>query len=258
MRCFQCSSCEEHGRIYDRGHKPAHILIKIMTPLGADVASTLGNSLIRAQQRLYAQAERNALRIAEASAANVEVSGPSEPWVDDLVSAWGGDSSALTVHESSNLSRPCGHDHAVPCSACFQVISGSRFLCANCPLTHNGFNLCASCEKRSLKLHDPAHFFIKLATPLPVSVDRGPYAGAASLLPPLYRDLEPPVGVQTSYSTDLVVERCISSAVRNWRNGGRRDDIEMRRLNDNGIREANLVPLDALIHPYVLEPSFFS
>lgn len=164
---------------------------------GSAVSSSVGNSLIRAQQRLYSEAERSHSRTRGMQISSSEpllirpsnrdqdsISPNEDPpaWdEDDSSSAWrqitnpnlpiptnGGNSRFLSTRDSipNNDWYSFSRNHPVPCSACGSEILGSRFLCANCPIKERpgsqGFNLCENCEVNSLELHDPSHFFLKI------------------------------------------------------------------------------------------------
>ncbi|KAK0528324.1 hypothetical protein OC835_004706 [Tilletia horrida] len=180
MSCGKCETDEEvmAATAGAMGHSLDHLLIKIPAPLDRNVVSKLGNSLIRAQQRLAAQAERLA-------AAGLDSQQWSDP-VDNLQNEW---DSALRLNGStagphfnrqleemeqawqtatSPIIRPPEEQYGAQCFNCRKSLQhGPRFICANCPLGQLtpgvlGLNLCADCEKISQELHDPSHFFIKI------------------------------------------------------------------------------------------------
>ncbi|KAE8219447.1 hypothetical protein CF319_g6858 [Tilletia indica] len=181
--CMRCEADEDimASQAEVAGHSLAHLLIKITEPLHGNVVSKLGNSLIRAQQRLAAQAERVA-------AAESQSGTWVEP-VDNLQNEW---NSALRLNGSSGASshnqqnedmeqawqlatsgtaRSTGEHKGAHCFNCQKSLhNGPRFICANCPLGQLtpgvlGLNLCEDCERVSQELHDPSHFFIKIQRP---------------------------------------------------------------------------------------------
>ncbi|KAK0543063.1 hypothetical protein OC845_006309 [Tilletia horrida] len=182
--CGSCEADEEAmaAQAEIMGHGLDHLLIKIPAPIDRQVVFKLGNSLLRAQQRLTAQAERVA-------AAGLE----SPEWTesaDNLQSEWDTALRLNGVHasrqreameqawQSASLSnnslmtngatRPAGEQRGAQCFNCQKSLQlGPRYICANCPLGQLtpgvlGLNLCHECAEISQELHDPSHFFIKI------------------------------------------------------------------------------------------------
>jgi len=83
--------------------------------------------------------------------------------------------------ESADGSKPI--HSGVKCGNCGTTnIRGNRFHCVNCV----DFDLCESCERNSIEIHDKTHVFLKINSPLPLpqtipNVDR-----SQALLPVLY------------------------------------------------------------------------
>ncbi|CAD6911884.1 unnamed protein product [Tilletia controversa] len=177
--CVRCEADEDimAAQAEVAGHSLDHLLIKIAAPLDGNVVSKLGNSLIRAQQRLAAQAER-------AAAAGPQPGTWSES-VDNLQNEWdaaasNGNASLSRQHQAMEQAwqtattvtvRSTGEQKGAQCFNCQKSLhNGPRFICANCPLGQLtpgvlGLNLCEDCEKISQDLHDPSHFFIKIQRP---------------------------------------------------------------------------------------------
>ncbi|UZJ57341.1 hypothetical protein CBS101457_006661 [Exobasidium rhododendri] len=142
-----CADCERTGYAFRAGigHELSHLIIRLAAPLDTPQAvDALGAILLQTQERL---AER----------VRFSFQTPS---------------SALT----RTINTTVYSNKAIKCSFCISpILSGPRFLCANCPLvsptTLEGFNLCSSCQEHSLQCHDPSHFFIKV-NPIPRKTDK--------------------------------------------------------------------------------------
>lgn len=141
----QCAPCEaaSSSSAPVEGHQATHLVLKLTTPVSSPAAaSSLGMSLLHAQQRLYAEAANNARRRT-----------PS----DGSMSASGSSSSTAATTPNGSHSQPTGQTWPPPpqqtkCDYCSGMLEGVRYVCANCPLGESGegYNLCRTCEVHSL------------------------------------------------------------------------------------------------------------
>lgn len=186
-----CEECERNGMAIRKStqHTESHLMLKLATPIrGDDVAEVISHVMGLTTKRLIEQA-----------------STPSSSSVSPSVQTSNTSSSAEHSMTSTNTSQSINVAAAVRCSFCSTPILGVRYMCANCPInsasSHDGYNLCHSCEAHSLKCHDPAHFFIKISAVPPLAgVERLPLGErwyvldvtqGGPLLPCLYADQEP-------------------------------------------------------------------
>lgn len=227
----QCGGCEDAGEsIQYAPHLGTHMVLRLLEPLTQAVPSGLASNglaeaLFKAATKLTAATSLSYTADAVSAASRGAAGSTSSDGTKDPV----------TIPQSISA----GHDVQCS-FCCELIGQGARYLCANCPLDlaphgstssgtttpsaaskggtsaggqaartrdlpaiwtpHEGFNLCSRCEKHSLSIHDPDHFFLYI--PPPAHVARSGNAGITplrlnpyltidqrkGLLPPLYSD----------------------------------------------------------------------
>jgi hypothetical protein len=268
--CFSgadfCSNCERNGYSMqlETGHSASHMVIRLAVPLDTSQAvNALGATLAQTQQRLMEQVSSVSSRAVVRQPSKVQTF-------------------RTTVYSNK----------ALLCSFCVTpILSGHRFLCANCPIVSetslDGFNLCKTCEPHSLQCHDSTHFFIKVNPPAREVDNRSriplgerwqiqEMIKGGPLLPPLYAEVEqqdplqpPTLGFRSRSANNLAIRVGDGMAVsdsnnaltRRFAKGGteatrRAQEIEMLALRESQSRY--IVPVDRLVHPCILCDNCFS
>jgi hypothetical protein len=152
-KCAPCEAAPPSASTTE-GHQATHLVLKLTMPVSTSAAaSSLGMSLLHAQQRLYAEAAAHAMR-RSASEGSVSASGSSS-------------STAATTPNGSHSHttwQPSPPQQQTKCDYCSGMLEGVRYVCANCPLgeTGEGYNLCRTCEVHSLAVSVQAQ-----AVPMP-------------------------------------------------------------------------------------------
>ncbi|KAK0467157.1 uncharacterized protein EV420DRAFT_1626509 [Desarmillaria tabescens] len=200
-----CSNCESAGLpgnldSADGGHNSSHILIKIPFPLETNEVQTASRRAIHLWTGRDAQ---HAIHAGSPSKASSVVSGYSRTVVG-------------TSHANESE-----HDHL--CNGCARPIVGVRYQCANCPSKPRSYNLCARCEERSYRLHDPHHVFFKLPRPVDYPIE-----SQFPLIPKLYKVpagpppdatvlfVDPKAYLRDVYNSAAVCDNCMSRIRGVW------------------------------------------
>ncbi|KAK0202723.1 hypothetical protein DFS33DRAFT_1342403 [Desarmillaria ectypa] len=200
-----CSNCESAGLpgnldSADGGHNSSHILIKIPFPLETNEVRTASRRAIHLWTGRDAQ---HAIHAGSPSKASSVVSGYSRTVVG-------------TSHANESE-----HDHL--CNGCARPIVGVRYQCANCPSKPRSYNLCARCEEKSYRLHDPHHVFFKLPRPVDYPIE-----SQFPLIPKLYKVpagpppdatvifADPKAYLRDVYNSAAVCDNCMSRIRGVW------------------------------------------
>ncbi len=229
-----CGTCEERGLGFlpsaGLDHHESHFLVKIAAPLTREIASFLVSALAQGQSRFLDFAGGR-------SRANEGMSRPPAASQSEHSDGW------IRPNGNAQVGSPVFQSPHPCCSACSRPLAGgARYLCANCPLTQDssgqvGYVLCQSCETRSLLLHDPTHFFLKISSAMSHAHISPTLLGDKALLPPLYKEND--------------------AALRAQRQGTLEPRGRGQQSDAKRFQELNLVPLESLVHAFTLCDSCF-
>ena len=246
-----CGICEDRGLSLllsnDLNHYEAHVMIKFNLPVDRNVVGAVAASLNNAAKRLNDQAQGRMPHISHQAVHEQSIShAPRSNPTGTRNTTW--PQASIPTQIVTACCSECGKD----------LSGGPRYLCARCPFTESssgqvGYSLCQACETKSLLLHDPSHFFVKIAR----SRSSAPFAshlvGSPSLLPSLYESNQ-----LIGRNSPPKQQANVPSGFRAWLGRSSSQEIELRSLREaSRVQENSLVPIHNLVHPWILCDSCF-